>query len=338
MNYQHAIPLLESARKILITAHVRPDGDAVGSVAALKLAIEQAPGRRVQDGSVDMLFLGPVPEVYQFVLPGPALIWGHDMTGEQVEAGALDRYDWMVVVDTRAVRQLPGIGEYLQKRQKEVLVIDHHLAGDEIGTVRLIDSGACAAGELVYELIRQGGWPMDRRVAAALLVAIGTDTGWFRFENASPRAFRIAAELIEAGAAADEIYQKLFQNDPPERLRLLALTLDTLELDTTGRLAVMHITKDMLERSGASRSHVENIVNMPQQIGTVIVTALLVEEEDGGTRCSLRSKSTVDVNAVAQQFGGGGHARAAGLTMPDGLTEARTKMIAVLNRELQKYR
>jgi phosphoesterase RecJ-like protein len=334
MHYKQALSLIESAKKILITSHVRPDGDAVGSIAAMKLAIEQAAARRDRIIAVDMLFLGPVPEVYQFVLPAPAMIWGQEDGQSSVDAAKLDEYDLIIVVDTSAVRQLPGIGEYLQKREKPVLVIDHHLASDSIGTVRLIDSSACAAGELVFALLDAATWPVDRAIAAALMVAIGTDTGWFRFENASAKAYQVAARLIEAGVAADEIYQKLYQNDPPQRLQLMALALQSLELHGEGKLAVMYITRDMLTRAGANCTHVENIVNMPQQIGSVIAVALLVEQDDGGTRCSLRSKSTVDVNAVAQSFGGGGHARAAGLTMNEKIEQAKKKIIAALMEKL----
>lgn len=335
MNTSQAIAAIESARNILITSHVRPDGDAIGSAAALKQAIRAKASGREQNPTVEILFLGEVPQVYQFIATEPVLLWGRDVTEEQVQAGRLEEYDLIIVVDTSAIRQLPGIGEYLQKRQKKVLVIDHHLSGEGIGHIRLINTGACAAGELVYGLIRQAGWPLDKTAAAAIMTAIGTDTGWFRFENASAKAFRIAAELIESGIAADDIYQQIYLSDPPERLRLLGMVLETLEILCGGRLALIHITRDMLNRSGAKRSHIENIVNAPQQIGSVIAVALLVEEEDGGTRCSLRSKTLVDVNAVARQFGGGGHARAAGLTIPEGLPEAKAKILAALSRELE---
>jgi len=335
--------MIESARKILITTHIRPDGDAIGSMTALKGIIEQLGRLKGHQRQVQLLLLSNSGENYMFLFCEKPWIWGSDLTPEQVAGGLLEQFDLIIVVDTSAVRQLPGISDYLVKRTenagqtgKNVLVIDHHLTSDAIGNCLLVDPKVCAAGEIVFDLCRQltPGEALNEGVACALLVAIGTDTGWFRFENSSARAFEIAGELIRAGAKADELYQKLYQNFPPERLILLGLTLETLELQYDGRLAVMQITREMLGKSRAKRSHIENIVNEPQQIGTVIAVVLLVEQEDGSTRVSLRSKSAIDVNAVARKFGGGGHARAAGLTIKADLPEARKRIILAMAESL----
>ena len=281
-------------------------------------------------------------DTYQFLLDDQTWIFGRDITQQQIDAGELDEFDLIIVVDTRAKRQLPGIGQYLQKRTLEadqtgldVLVIDHHIDGSEIGSCRLIDTGACAAGEIVYELCFQADWPIDRQVAQALFAAIATDTGWFRFENSSARAFEIAGELIEAGAKADDLHQRLYQSDPPARIHLLAATLSTLELHCDNRLAVMRITKQMLTDCGAEHWHIENIVNEPMCIGSVIASVLLVELEDGKTRCSLRSKRQINVSEIANQFDGGGHARAAGLTISDNLKSAAELVVKAMKKAIE---
>lgn len=331
-NFEQAISLIESAKKILITCHVRPDGDGVGSIVALKNIIEKTVRQDRRDCEVQLLLLSTASQVYQFLFAEPPQILEQDITQQQIDAGELDKFDLIIVVDTSATRQLKGIADYLKKREQKagdnsVLIIDHHLSGDIKGNCRLINTKACAAGEIVYDLCQEANWTLDEASATALLAAIGADTGWFRYENTTARTFEISAALIQAGAQADRLYQKLYQNYPPERLRLVTLALETLELHAGGRLATMRITADMLARSGAKRAHIENIVNEPQQIGSVIAVLLFVELDDGGTRVSLRSKAVVDVNELARQFGGGGHARAAGITMELPLEESRTKII-----------
>lgn len=331
-NFTQAISLIESAGRILITCHVRPDGDGVGSIVALKNIIEKAARQNQRDCEVQLLLLSTASQVYQFLFAEPPQILEQDITQQQIDAGELDKFDLIIVVDTSATRQLKGIADYLKKREQKagdnsVLIIDHHLSGDIKGNCRLINTKACAAGEIIYDLCQEVDWPLDESSATALFAAIGTDTGWFRYENTTARTFEISAALVQAGAQPEKLYQKLYQNYPPERLRLVTLALETLELHAEDQLATMWITSRMLAQSGAKRAHIENIVNEPQQIGSVIAVLLFVELDDGGTRVSLRSKRLVDVNELARQFGGGGHARAAGITMKLPLEEAQSQVI-----------
>jgi phosphoesterase RecJ-like protein len=334
MNFDQAIKLIESAQNILITTHVRPDGDAVGCVVALKQLIEKSAPRVGLACNIQLLFLSSIPANYQFLLCEPPWILGADLTKEQIEQGELDRFDLIVILDTGALRQLPDLDKYLSRREKPILVIDHHLNGDDLGTCQLIDTAAAATGEIIFDLAQHAGWPLNEEIASALFAAIGADTGWVRFPNTSAHTLEIAARLVAAGAEPDHLYRELMQSYPPERLKLLALTLQTLELLCDNRLAVMHITKDMLAQSGAERTLIENIVNEPQQIASVVVSLLLVERDDGATRASLRSREPVDVSKIAQQFGGGGHAQAAGATLNLPLHQARRTLIEAVAKAL----
>jgi phosphoesterase RecJ-like protein len=282
-----------------------------------------------------------VGDVYDFLVPKDCWYMGRDVTQEQVAAGKLDEFDLIVVVDTSSTRQLPGLGDYLQKRSSkakdtglDVLVLDHHLVSDAIGSERVVDERAGATGQIIFELSVEAGWSLSKETAEALFVSIADDTGWFRFENCSARVLEIAGELVKAGVKPDKLYQRLYQNDSPARLRLRARAMDTLELHCDGRLAVMHISNEMLAACGAQRSDIENIVNEPQSISSVVAAILLVEQDNGGTRCSLRSKDIIDVNAIAKQFGGGGHARAAGLTVADGLAATKEKLVSIISERL----
>ena len=329
MNFDQAVEQIGSAENILITTHVRPDGDAVGCVVALKALIENAGFA----ASVQMLFLSFVPTNYQFLLTEPAWFLGTDIKPEQIESGILDCFDLIVILDTAALRQLPDISDYLGKREKSILVIDHHLNGDNLGTCQLINTAAAATGEIIFDLAQHAKWSIDKDIASALFAAIGTDTGWFRFPNTTAHTFKIASQLVAAGADPDHLYRKLMQSYPPERLKLLTLTLQSLELLCENRLAVMEITKEMLTQSGADRTLIENIVNEPQQIASVVVSLLLVERDDGAARASLRSREPVDVSAIARQFGGGGHALAA-VTLDMPIPQARHTLIVAFAKTL----
>lgn len=330
MNFVLAQSWLEKARNVLITTHVRPDGDAVGALVALRNVLEHAARRAGRACAVQPAFLSDVPEAYRFLLAEEPWLLPRQLSDEDVRAGALDRFDCIVVADTSALVQLPHVGDYLRSRGQGVMVIDHHLATDELGQCRLVNPHASATGEIIFDLCRYAGWCLDPLTAAALFVAIATDTGWFRFENASSRAYEIGACLVAAGAQPAALHRRLFQSFPPARVRLLALALAGLELHADDRVALLHITRDMLARAGADRGLIENIVNEPQQIASVAVVGLLVEQDDGGTRLSLRSRGQVDVNAVAARFGGGGHAQAAGATLLEPLPAAREKLLAAL--------
>ena len=335
MNFESALNLINNARCVLLTTHIRPDGDAVGSLAALKTLIDRAARHTGRNCATELLFLSRVPDNYQFLLSDiPYLRLGEQITQEQIDAGRLDQYDLFIIADTSTQQQLPGIADYLTKHTEPILVFDHHLATDGLGSCRLINTDAAATGQIIFEFARHACWCVDPQVANALFVALSTDTGWFRFGNASASAYETAAQLVAAGAQPAALYKKLFQDFPPERLKLIALTLQTLELHCVGRLALMQITNQMLRDSGAKRTHIENIINESQQIGSVTVSVLLVEQEDGTTRVSFRSRGPVDVNVIAAQFNGGGHAQAAGATLDLPLNEAKPKILSAISDAL----
>ena len=334
MNFHQALRAIESARQILLTTHVRPDGDAVGALVALQSCLKNAAQKKQKPCTAQLLFLSSVPDHYQFLLPAEPWTVHNQLNPQPIDSHTLDQYDLIIVVDTSADRQLPGLGEYLKNHPSRVLVIDHHLAHDGLGAIKLIDTHAAAAGEIVYNLICTAGWTIDPDTATALFVALSTDTGWFRFENVTDQTYHIAAQLVAAGAQPHQIYRTLFQQFPASRLKLMTQMLQTLELFCNDRLAVMHITTDMINQTGAQRTQIENMVNEAQQIGSVEVTVLLVEQKDRSTRVSFRSRGHLDVNHIAQKFSGGGHANAAGATLNLPLNDARSQIINTLTHAM----
>jgi bifunctional oligoribonuclease and PAP phosphatase NrnA len=323
-DYQRVLDTLAPCKRVLITTHVRPDGDALGSSAALAM------GMKARGIAAEVLLLSHLPTKYAFIFRDNDIIF-HDAENGWPAGLSLDAFDAFIVVDTGTWSQLPGLKEKVLAYAKPRVVIDHHLTQEDWADVKLVVKEAAAAAEIIAELLSRWDVPVDTPIASALFVAIASDTGWFQFSNTRPYTMRLAARLMEAGVDTDRLYQLLYQNERKERVALQAHALGSLELLKDGRLAVMRISKADFEQTGAGVPDTENLINLPLQIATVEVSVLLTEPQDfGPVRVSLRSKGHVDVAAFAQQFGGGGHARASGLKVDGDFQAAHDKVVAAM--------
>jgi phosphoesterase RecJ-like protein len=316
-QFEKAVGLINNAKNVLLTTHVRPDGDACGSIAAM-CDILTSLGKKANP-----IFLSPLAGWYEFLFEQKPPILGNDITVEQLNAGYYDHCDLIIIVDTNSYIQLPQFDTWLKKTHTPVLVIDHHVTSDGIGTVELIDTTAAAAGQIVLDLFRHAKWPISSKIAEAFFVSLSTDTGWFRFSNTGSRGYRDAADLIEAGAEPAKIYRRMYQNFSLPRMKLLVTMLNSLDLHFDGRFAMQQLMWADFERTGSTGRDTENLIDECQRISSVEVAALFVEQKDSKFRCSLRSKGTVDVAKIASSFGGGGHKNAAGVTLPGTLKEAK---------------
>jgi phosphoesterase RecJ-like protein len=200
--------------------------------------------------------------------------------------------------------------------------------------VDLVDSDAAAAGLIVLDLIKYAGWPVTEKIAESLFVALATDTGWFQFSNTDSRVYRACAELIDTGIKPTQIYDHLYLNFSQERFKLMAEMLNKLELHLDGRYAVMQISQQDFERTGAAYSDTENLINECHRIDSVEVSALFIELKDGRIRCSLRSRGPLDVSKIAVKFGGGGHTMAAGTFLPGPLENAKQLIFEEVSKKL----
>jgi len=306
MDFQKAVDLINKASSILLTTHTRPDGDACGCLAAMSEALV-ALGKKA----------------------------GVDVSLQKLTEGDLGEFDLVMIIDTDSFSQLPEFEKYLKENKKPVLVIDHHLTGDHLGAVELVDSSAAAVGLIVFELFKYANWPVTEKVAQALFVAVASDTGWFQFSNTDSRVFRSCAELIEAGASVPESYHKLFQSYTPQRLKLIVAMLNTLELHFDGRFATQYLLQRDFEQTGAALEDTENLINECKRIGTVEVAALFVELKDGRIKCSLRGSNNIDVRKIAEKFGGGGHKMAAGTHLTGPLQDAINLIKAEIEKQLR---
>lgn len=316
------VDLVRRHQHFLLTTHVRPDGDGLGSMLALTHALEQH-GKQVQLAVASDLpprydFLDPERRVQRFRLPGEAY--------RKAEA--------VLVLDTGTWNQLGDFGTFLRDLAVPRLVIDHHLTQDDLGAVRLVDVTAEATGRLIFEAIQSLGGPLTPPAAHALFVALAMDTGWFRHNNTSPATFTLAAALTQAGARPTEAYQCLFEQSSLGRLRLTGLILERLQVAANGKIAYTEIRRDDYEATGAIPQDSEDMINYTRTIAGVEVGLLFMEQPRGGVKVSFRSQARVDVARIAEQFNGGGHRLASGAILQTTLEEARTRVLAAVGTAL----
>ena len=314
---------LTSASSILISTHAKPDGDAMGSMLALARGLRQkglASSIHVT-GPIEPNLLMLAADVDLNVMPG------------QMPA---DTIDLSVILDTGAWGQLPDLGAWLRGREDQVIVIDHHSRGDvEIASSRLVDSTAASTTQVLLPVleamgcnIHEGGADGSGSIAEALFVGLATDTGWFRFSNADAEAFRIASTLLEGGLDKSRLYRMIEENHRPARLALTARAIESIEFLQNGAIALMRLRPDDFEDTGGSLEDLNGVVNEPMAIGTVEMSILLTQVEQGLTKASFRSKpprggsAAMDVNVFAGRFGGGGHVHAAGARFQCDIDEA----------------
>jgi phosphoesterase RecJ-like protein len=325
-----ALELMNTSKRVFITTHLRPDGDACGCMRAMMEGLS-ALGKDVRP-----LLLSPLPGWYESMFEHKVPVLGNDIKKEEL-AGRFADVDLIIIVDTNSLVQLPGLEEWFKAARaggKKFLVIDHHVTGDNLGDVELIDNAASAAGEIVYDLFRAVHWEITRVVAEAIFIAISTDTGWFKYANADSRIFHTAADLIQIGVKPNDIYRRMYQSFTPSRLKLMTRMLEHLELHENARVATQYILRKDFDETGSSGPDTENLIDECQRIQTVEVAAIFVELSDGRFRCSLRSKGKVDVRKVAQKFGGGGHTLASGVNLQGPLDTAKTAILHEIAEQL----
>ncbi len=326
---------LRPLSNVLITTHVRPDGDALGTVKTMSIVLSHLGIKH------DILLLSKMPTKHQFLFQDMSVSVMQVLEKMPITTADMSRYDGLLVVDTGTWSQLPGLKDLIEGSGERWtgtrLVLDHHLTQEDWADVKLVRTSAAAAGEIAAAVAKHVGVPMTHRLAEAIYVALVSDTGWFQFSNTTPATMRLAAELMETGVDTDAMYQRLYQNERPQRLLMQQCAMQSMQLLADNRLGVMTLTRADFSSTKSGVPDTDGLVNLPLQIGTVAVSALFVEPPEGGAvRVSLRSKGQVSVATFAEQFGGGGHARAAGLKIEGTMDEVRTRVVDALLKTLQE--
>lgn len=319
---------MRNASRVVLTTHVNADGDGAGAEAAVL--------RWVRARGAECWIINPTrfPDTFSFLLPDPgAFLDAGSARATEVAASA----DRVIVLDTGEaprIGRVKGMTDHVPKT-----VVDHHLPGDApITGVALRDASACATGELVYDLLLADGADITRPIAEAVYVAVMTDTGSFRFSNATPSAHIIAAELIERGVHPEEIYERVYGTSSLDRYRLLSSSLAELDVDEDAGVAWMTVPAEAFDTWSVTPEDLDGFVDYPRSVRGAEVGLLFRSTSSGDTKISFRSRGRVDVNALARQFGGGGHAKASGALVRAPVEEVREQVLDAARRAVRRAR
>ena len=304
--------VLRENERFAVLSHVRPDGDALGSQLALALSLQQL-GKKVRVWNEDGML-----EKYSF-LPRGDLLTKPPHTAEDVDAA--------IALDT-AIQNRLGTAFTAVRSAKIWINIDHHLSNPGYGDLVHVDPTAPATGQIIFDLIKSQDFPFDREIAENLYAAISTDTGSFQYPKTSARTFEVAAELVCTGIDVGQLSQRLYENYPRRRVELLRELLRTMRFERDGRVASFSLSLQTAAELQVLPEDNEGLIDHLRAIRGVIVAVFFEELADGKVRVSMRSKSdAVDVCAICQKFGGGGHTLAAGARVRGTLAEVERNVL-----------
>jgi phosphoesterase RecJ-like protein len=301
---------LLTRQRFLLTSHARPDGDSIGSQLALAFALDTL-GKDVRIVNVDA-----APEHY---LDFPGV--------DRIEIAAAvpgdANIDAVVVLECSDLSRTGVAG----LDGGFVINIDHHAGNRMYGAINWFDESAAACGEMVFDLIRALGVPLNTNIATHIYLAILTDTGSFHYSNITPRTFDICRQTVEAGVNPAAMARRVFDRNSFGKLKLIGSLLDAMELLDAGRLAVLYMDDEMLRSCGCTHNDTEGLINLPLTAREIQAVVFFKVSSDGTVRVSMRSKYDVDVRVVANSFGGGGHKNAAGFTVEGSLDQVRPAIL-----------
>lgn len=307
------LTLIQRSDRLLVTAHARPDGDAVGSVLACWMILQQ------MDKNAEMALSDRVPPIYRSLPCWSRIHQWHTIEG---------KYDAIILLECDSVERagIDGLENYF------LINIDHHTSGRPFGHVNWIDTGACAVAEMVYRLGCSAGVRITPEIATCLYTAVLTDTGSFCYDGTDDRTFNLAGDLVRHGANPALVAQNVYFSNPPSKMRLLGAALSNLHCN--GSIAWLWINNQDMTRLDAKEEDCEGIVNYAISIAGINVALFLRELPDQRVRLSLRSKGQLNVALVAERFGGGGHENASGCTLDGPLALALERLLRHLRNEV----
>ena len=312
--------IIKDSDNFLITAHPRADGDAVGAVLAMASILSDL--RK----SCRVILQGDVPDIYKFI-PGNEKIEFHPPEAEI-------SYGVLIALDCTGVDRM-DVPRVIIDRNKPLINIDHHVDNDNFGSINLVIASASSTCELLYHLAKRNGFPIDRNTAVAIYVGLVTDTGRFSYSNTTRASLEIAAELIGVGVHPNAIFKKVYQSYTPQIAKLRALAALATHYSDDGRLAWSTITKSMFKKTNTRMIDTQEFSNIPLEIRGVEVAVIFMEiPEDGKIKVSFRTKGNIQVNKIANVFGGGGHRKAAGCIVEGPIDRVRRKVLSEVKKHL----
>jgi len=304
-------------QRFVLSSHVRPDGDAIGSQLAMAYALRHL-GKQVR------IVNGDTPPLPLLVFPG--------VTGIEVMKQIDDPGDAVIVMECGDLART-GVSGF---EKGFVINIDHHPGNSMYGAVNWFDLSAAACGEMVFDLVQALSVPLTTEIATHVYIAILTDTGSFHYSNISPRTFEICRQCVEAGVDPPAVARSIFDSNNLGRLKLFGAVLSRMQLDASGRLATVYLDRKMATECGGTYDDTEGLINLPLTVKEIQAVVFFKENGPNDWRISLRSKGDIDINAVAVQFGGGGHKNASGCSAQGTFEELKTRFCELIMEQIDR--
>ena len=314
--FNEAIKMVKEANLIYISAHINPDGDAIGSTFAVYFALKQL-GKDVH------VVMPSYSEVFEF-LPG---------VKDRVDSIKEDSYDLLIALDSSDHSRL-AISDDEYERAEKVIMLDHHQIARPYGDFRYINDNKSSASEIAYLFIKELGVEFDSNIATLLYTGIMTDTGSFNYSNTSSDTLRVTAQLVDYGAKTVEVCKRLNDTIKESKLKLLAKSIDNMEVFYDGKVRYTYVDYLTINGLGIHDEDAEGMTNYLRSVEGTEVAVYVRGKSDGSIKVSMRSNGNVDISKIAISFGGGGHPRAAGYTMQDNIDVGKEKLIKAIGEML----
>jgi phosphoesterase RecJ-like protein len=302
------VEAIRARRRFVLSSHSRPDGDSIGSQLAMAFALREM-GKEVTIVNADpataplMAFPG-VPDI-------------------KIAAAVEGDFDATIVMECGDLKRtgVSGLERFF------VINIDHHPGNTGYGDINWFDSSAAACAEMVYDLVRALDVPLTKEIATHVYLAILTDTGSFHYSGISPRTFEICRECVEAGVDPVLVARNVYDSNNMGRLKLFGAVLGAMQIDQTGRIAIVYVDHEMARAAGGTYEDTEGLVNLPLTVKEIEAVVFFKQEKGDEYRVSLRSKGDVDIGVIAQEYGGGGHKNASGCTISGPIEELQKTLV-----------
>jgi phosphoesterase RecJ-like protein len=305
---QQIVDAVRARRRFVISSHARPDGDSIGSQLAMAYALREM-GREVAIVNAD-----PAP---------PPLMAFPGVPDIRIAPGAEGEFDAAIIMECGDLQRtgVTGLERFF------VVNIDHHPGNTSYGQINWFDPGAAACGEMVFDLVRALDVPLTRTIATHIYLAILTDTGSFHYSSISPRTFDICRECLEAGVDPVLVARNVYDSNNMGRLKLFGAVLGAMQIDQTGRIAIVYVDHEMARAAGGTYEDTEGLINLPLTVKEIEAVVFFKQEKGDRYRVSLRSKGNVDIGVIAKEYGGGGHKNAAGCAVSGPIEELQKALV-----------
>ena len=317
--------VIKEANNIVLTSHIRPDCDALGSCLGMAGILETL-GKKVR-----IVCGQSVPPNLAFIDPDKRIM----CIDEDIKAEEFADADLHMILDTSAWKQIGAMSDTIKNSTYKKIIFDHHVGEDDIDAELFKNTTAEAVGRMCVEAAEHLGVELTPEISTPLFAALATDTGWFRFPSVSDYTLNVAAKLIKGGADPAAIYGHLYERETAGRVRLRGTVLARVQTELDGRLAHTYILPDDYEKTGAQTTDTEDLINLALEIEGTVFAVIAVGQPDGGYKMSFRSRCQTAANEVAQHFDGGGHKAAAGAFIDSNdIDEVQTKVLDYVRKVL----